>query len=223
MPIHLSSRHSCKEDTRETTRQMHAGNGHTYLRQLKPKHTWKTRVPVFANGISKQSMWRALFFLFSPTESQPALGRPQLPSYIRLRQVAALSTPQEGLLTYFAPQPSWTTHFGRREKKQGGEEQGKKSPTEHYYFLRIPDPPNTRGPGLGELAASTEKVIIIQSLSRRPDPGLPYWSFLTPLLLHCPILHLQPPPLASLLDVLHTCVPANLHELKDKGDGARNS
>lgn len=49
--------------------------------------------------------------------------------------------PQERVLTCFAPRPSWTTHFGRREKKQGGEEQGKiKSPTEHYYLLHVLDP-----------------------------------------------------------------------------------
>ena len=103
------------------------------------KYIWKTSVPVFTNGISKQSMRRALFFLFSPAKDKPALGRPQLPTYIRLRQVTALS-PQEGLLTYFAPQPSWTTHFGRRKKKQGGEKRGKKEP---YRALLVPAHPRS--------------------------------------------------------------------------------
>lgn len=48
--------------------------------------------------------------------------------------------PQEGLLTYFAPQPSWTTHFGRREKKQGGKERGEKEP---YRALLLPAHPRS--------------------------------------------------------------------------------
>lgn len=124
MPIHLSSRHGCKDDTRDTTSQTHAGNGHKYLRQLKPKYTWKTRVPVLANGISKQSTWRALFFLFSPTEDQPVLGRPQLPSYIRLRQVAALSPPGRALnllcTTAFLDYTFWEEGEETGRRRTGG-------------------------------------------------------------------------------------------------------
>lgn len=39
-----------------------------------------------------------------------------------------------------------------------------------------------------------EKIIILLSLPRRPGPGLPSWSFHALLLLHWPVLHLQPHP-----------------------------
>lgn len=81
----------CKEGTRETASQVHTRNVHK-LRETNLKSIRKISVPVFTNGISKQSMWRALFFFFSPAEAKPALGRPQLPTCIWLRQVTALSS-----------------------------------------------------------------------------------------------------------------------------------
>lgn len=114
LPVHLISRNGYKVKTRdhEASEQ---GNGHNHLRERNLKYLWKTNGMLFINGISKQSMGRALLPLFSPAEDTPALGRAQSPACIRLRQVTALS--YKNLLCTMA----FPDHLGRRDIKQGGE------------------------------------------------------------------------------------------------------
>lgn len=86
------------------------------------------------------------------------------------------------------------TFWEEEDKRRRRITREKKSPTDHYSLLHVLDAPSAGAPGTGELSGSTEKIIILQSLPRTLNPGLPSWSFHAPLLLHWPVLHLQPPP-----------------------------
>lgn len=90
LPVHLISRNGYKAKTRDHE-PSEQGNGYNHLREITMKYLWKNKGVMFINGISKQSMGRALLPLFSPAEDTPALGRAQSPACITLRQVTALS------------------------------------------------------------------------------------------------------------------------------------
>lgn len=188
LPIHLISRNGYKEQNRnhEPSEQ---GNDHNHLRDEPeiPMKDWSADVHKWHVQVEHG---RALLPVFPPSEDSPALGRAQSPAYIRLRQVTAPF--YKNLLCTMAFQDYTFWEEGDKKRRITRRE---KSPTEHYSLLFVLDALDTRAPGTGELSGNTEKIIILESLPRRLDPGLPSWSFHASLLLHRPVLsHAWLPP-----------------------------